>query len=549
MPARRHTGRPALPAALACAVLLAGPAAAAARPADSAPDAPDPQHSAPPPASAPAADPRPRLVIAGFEPAPDGDERDAWIATALEELLTYRLRRVPALRTVPTVRAYQGRQELKGPGPAPPWPAVAGALGADLLCAGRCRGTAARAVVELELRRLGPGGAPAAAVALPEARLPEALDAATRWLLESAGLENLPEPVAARVFAAPSRSLNAIEYYARATLAARAEQLSEALRCARESIASDLHFRPAQALLAQLELRAGALPAAGARWRALAAAARRADDALDRAQAELGQCLVAQVERSFDAARTRAETALELLVAERDPYGQLATLNVLCDLHLTRPPPGPDTPAAERERLVAENLAQAAAWQARALELLEALGDRVGALPATSKLALICERLDRLDDALALHQRTLALAEELGAPRHAATAWLYIGQCHRRRERWSDALDALNRCLALAEEPARPGVRIILGGIYLDMQQPAEALAQFTAAEAQLAGGPDLAQRFTCLHQSALARWQLGRRDEAIATLQQAIDVAHALELPDERALRTLLESWRSESP
>jgi hypothetical protein len=41
----------------------------------------------------------------------------------------------------------------------------------------------------------------------------------------------------------------------------------------------------------------------------------------------------------------------------------------------------------------------------------------------------------------------------------------------------------------------------------------------------------------------------LGRRAQAVAALESAIDIAYALELREEQQLRTELETWKTEKP
>jgi tetratricopeptide (TPR) repeat protein len=528
--------------ALLC--LLAAVAPAAAQPAASAPTSR---------AAEAVGDPRPRLAVAGFEPDPAGDERDAWIAVGLEELLARRLRRVPALSVLPTLRVQQGRRELQDPDDAPPpWPAVVRGLGATFLLSGRCRGSADSVALELTLQRLDDASSDPQRVALPAARLVETLDAATRWLLSRFPAPDLDPPRAARVFAPPSRSLTAVEYYARAIAASRAEKLADARRYASQALDSDRFLRPAAILAAQLELGRGAASRdlAGRLWRTLADLALLDGDALDRAQAELGQSLILQAEGAFDAALTRAETALTIAYEQRDCYGQIAAISLICDLWLTRPPP-PGVKLADpvRERFQRENLRRAAEWQHLLVEMLDGLGDRIASLPAANKLALIYERLGDSEHALEMHQRTLTLADALGARAQQATAWLFLGQYYRNRAQWREALDALSRCLALAPESARPAVRLALSAVYQGLALPEEALAQLESAYEQLRKTDDLMNQFACLREIARVRMSLGRRAQAVAALESAIDIAHALELREEQQLRTELETWKTEKP
>ena len=61
--------------------------------------------------SAPAAD-NGVILVGGFEPQPGIDARDQWLATAAEETLSWRLRRVKGLIAMPPMRAHQARREI-----------------------------------------------------------------------------------------------------------------------------------------------------------------------------------------------------------------------------------------------------------------------------------------------------------------------------------------------------------------------------------------------------------------------------------------------------
>jgi tetratricopeptide (TPR) repeat protein len=489
------------------------------------------------------------LAVVDFEAAPGGDPRDAWVPVALEELLARRLRYVPGLLVVPTVRLYQGRNELQEPGAAPPpWVEVLRGLGAGYWLSGRCQGAGDAVSVELVLQPVGESVPTEQRVTIPAARLFETLDQATRWVLERLRITALEEAVTEQVFRLPSRSPSAVEYYARAFSAMRADKPRDALRYASQSLDSDKRFRPALALLAQLELQLGpsGRGSAGRRLRALADLARLENDALDRARAEIGQSLLLQVEGAFEAACTRAETALALAYEQRDVYGQLAAITAISDAYLLRPVPStPELPPEARETLARQSLRHAADWQSELVEMLDRLGDLLGGLPAASKLALIYEQLEEPEQALKTHQRALAMANRLGSRRHQATAWLYLGQWYHDQQRWSEALDAVSRCLALADEQSKPPVRMALAAVYQAMNLHEEALAQYELAYEQVRKAEDLMSQFTCLREIASARMKLGRRELAIGTLQQAIDLAHVLELREEKRLREELETWK----
>ena len=506
---------------------------------------------------------RPHLAVAGFQSDQGVDPRDVWLATALEETLAWRLRRVPALLVVPTLRVHQARRELQDDPKTPPsWLRVAAALGADLMLTGHCRGTPDAVTLEIKLVEVGRNPRVRAETSLPAARMFAVLDAATHWTLEQLDAGELA-PVASDlrvrreetkrlIFAPPARSPSALEYHARALRAARAERLGDAHYYATQALDYDAGYRPALATLAKLELQRGGagFTAAGGRLRALNDLARLHGDALDRAAAELGQGVLLQVSGSFDAAYTRFETSLATCCELEDPYGQIAAINSICDLYLTRRlPPGAELSDTHRQRCRRQNLRWAVQWQEVGLELLRELGDAAAESPVANKLALSYERLNENERALAMHQRSLAAAQRAGSRRNEATAWLYIGQLYQRAGRYAEALDATNRCLESAATAMKPIARLALAGIYQSMDQPVKALEQFERAYEGIRGGDDLANQLICARQIAELRMQLGRRDAALTALQEALDLAHALELPEEAAMQKTLKEWKSGGP
>jgi tetratricopeptide (TPR) repeat protein len=496
---------------------------------------------------------RPRIVVAGFTSPEASDPRDAWIATAAEELLAWRLRRVPSLITVPTVRVHQARRELTDEEQAPPgWPMVAGMLGATTLLTGSAEGNADAATLRL---RLGPPAsfdAVAQTTIGPES-LTSALDAATRWVLDQLGVATLPPEVEKRVLARPSPSLSAVEYYARAVSAARTDKPRDALYYAQEAIGYDVRFRPALLLLAQLESRVsreGRLNAVR-RLRVVSELARLVADEVDRVETEIMLGLLTNLTPSADAAFTRFETALALACEHGDPYGQIAAMSALGDLYMSLSPPrSAEWTPQQVETLQKRNLRRAVQWQLLSLEELEKLGDAVALAPAASKLALVYERLGEEQAALRMHERTLAAAIRTGSRRTQATAWMFLGQWHRRQEHWSQAIEATTRCLALAAESSRPAVRIALAEIYGGMNppRPSDALREYEQAFEECRAGTDLNAQLLCVRQIARLRRELGQREKALAALREAIDLAHAMDAPEERELREQLAEWEREA-
>ncbi len=490
----------------------------------------------------------PRLAIAGFSPAEGTDARDTWLAVAVEEFLAERLRRVPGLITIPTVRLHQARAELQGPDKKPPsWERVVRGLGATWHVRGTCAGYADR--LELTLA-LSPTSNPQSASehTIGPDRFNAVLNAATTWLLTQ--LEALPPGDEQRdqLTKSPSTSLSAVEYYARGLSSLRVSDLRNAARYTSQAISSDGRLRPALALQARISTAARVYSDAQATYRMLAHEARRANDDLDRARAELGQALVAQVNGGFHAAHTRVETALQIADELHDPYVRIAAANTMADLYLTRklPTTSGDRSPEQLQQQARDNLNAAVTWLNRLIDLLAEQHDQIGALPAINRLALVYERLGRYDDAIATHQRMLKLAEQLASRPHQATAWLYLGQCYRQQDRLDDAQRALQRCLALVGEEAEAGVRIVLGSLLLDADRPADARKELEAAYKKLRDGTDLPNQFACLRQLATARLESGDRAAAIQALQEALDIAVVLELAEAPAVREQLESWKA---
>ena len=492
------------------------------------------------------------LVVAGFAADPTLAERDTWIPLSVEETLAWRLRRVEQLVVVPTIRAHQARRELADSDELPNWSRVVPLLGARWWLSGSSAGTQDELRLTLRLSRIGDASEAASEMQLGPGRLFDVLDEATRWSLGALGVTRLKTETERLIFAPPSASRSALEYYAKALAAARCDEFGEAAYRVQQSVASDPAFRPALLLLAKLELRASppryAAAASSLNWRRCSAAAARDD--VDETDFELTQGLLMLLSGSPEVAEQRFEAALARAYARDDPYGQLAAMNHLCDLWLNRRPPGhAELAPAALARFEENNLRRAAEWQHLVLDLLARLNDVVAEAPAANKLALIYERLNEPQRAFELHQRTLAAARRTGSRRNLATGWMFLGQWYRSQQRWQEALEATSRCLALVPEAAKPRVRIALAEIYRAMALPREALAQYESAHAALASGDDLLNQLQCLRGIAELRWELGDRRIALDRLSQALQLAEALELPETPALRRQLERWQQTPP
>lgn len=493
---------------------------------------------------------RPHIVVADFAAMAEIDERDVWIPTALEEMLAWRLRRVDALIATPVVRAYQARRELQDdPEKAPPWDEVAKALGADWLLTGKGGGPPDETRLNMELRSLTQAGSPRVFTATP-GPLRDVLDQATRWVFNELAATDGSDAAEAALHEPLTDSVSAIEYYARAILATRNDDIENAVYYGRESIGLAPNFRPALGLMAEIGLRLGPRGRAQAarQLRRLAELARQANDRIDRSATEVARGLLLQLTGSFDAAGIRFNTALELAGEAAAPYSALSALNSLADLYITRQPPhDADLSEDAARKLYHDNLRQAIRSQMAAIELLATLGDHVATAPLANKLALMHEQLDEPDAALAALQLSLDAARKANSRRNQATSWLFIGRNYQQREQWDEALSATGKALGLVGTKDKPTVHLALATIYRGKEDPQNALQQCEAAFEIVRDGTDFAQQFACLKQIAELRMQLDQPESAIDALQQAADIAHVLKLPQEADLRKQLQEWEAD--
>ncbi len=485
----------------------------------------------------------PPLAVVGFE-ARDLAARDAWVPLALEETLTWRLRRVPQLLAIPSVRLHQARDELRERDDAPPiaWKRVVTLVGARQWLTGRCSGRASKLIVELELRDVSDGRVLAGATLGPD-RLMAVIDQATRWTLGQLDVRDLPPEVDRLIMAPPARSPSALEYYAKAVTAARQQKFRDAKFYVDNALNYDPDYRPALMLLSKLALKVtpANLAAAERFLRRFRLSARRAGDPVDLAQYEIGQGLVLMMSKSFAVARKRFETALKSAADRHDTFGTLAARVSLSEYWINVP--------ADDEQARKENLGRALALQQETVQLLDQLHDRVSLVVANNKLGWIHDRLGHDQQALAAYQASLSAAEATGSLRNQATAWLFLGQWHRRHQQWDQAVAAVRRCLELAGDQARPRVRMELAAVERERGDLREALAQYRTALAELESGDDLLSQFACQRAAAELQMELGDRQSAIASLAAAIEIAEALELGNLDELRAQLARWQTGQP
>src|SRR5690606_7005685 len=149
--------------------------------------------------------------------------------------------------------------------------------------------------------------------------------------------------------AAWSGTLAGIEYYAKAVMAARREQVGDAAYYLERAVQVDAP-PAAHLMLAEIELRSGRerQQAGLSRLRQVRDVARQRGAAHTALEAELALATMLVASDSHEAAQLRLDAALETARRLEDPYAELGVLAAVCDAHLrreARPDPGLSEPA------------------------------------------------------------------------------------------------------------------------------------------------------------------------------------------------------------
>jgi tetratricopeptide (TPR) repeat protein len=498
-------------------------------------------------ADEPGADVISPIAIVGFSTTKDTDARDTWMATAVEETLCTRMRRVPGLVVMPTVRAYLGRRELEASrAKSADWADVLAHLGVKRRVVGVVSGTAGACRIELTLSA---GNVESRKSEFGPGKLFAVLDEATVWLIDQLSDARLDSDLRSSILTPAGETASVLEYYAKAVLSARNDDAREASYYLDRALQYKTAPLGAHLMMAEIELRLSpeARVTASARLRHVQELARARKDSLSEIEVELVQSTILMATGSYDSALTRLERALNLSNELGDVYGRIGVLNAMCDVYLRREArPDADVARDKVEAFRAEQLHKAAAVLETVLSLLDGLGDQIAASPTCNRLALIYERVDETDKSLAMHLRTLAIARELGAPQMQATALMFLGQWYKRQQRFDDARGALQECVSLASPHTRPKVRIALADVLAEQGDTSGAAREYEAAYEVLFEGEDLPNQLLCLERLATLRELAGDREGARKALLDAIDIAEVLELPREKELRDRLVQLRN---
>lgn len=490
---------------------------------------------------------RPRIAVAGFECAPDVDERDRWTSVALESLLDRGLRRAGSWVVVPVERLYQAQRDLANSGAAAAsWPRVADLCGARVRVGGTVSVSGGVYAVALRFDRIG--DSTGTECEIRGRAFLEVVEGAYR-----ACTETLREILKTGEEAAPletiARSGGAVEYYARALDAFRTDRIRDAAYYARQAIEYDALFRPAALLLAELELRGAPDARSTGRMRLnrVGELARAAGDVFDQIDVNLRQALICRVTGAFEAAEIRIEHALGAAYDLAEPYRQATAFGHYADLHLARISAG--APDGAENAVVQRQLRRAIEWQRLALDACRDLRERLGEIPLLHRIAMTHERLGMYAEALEYLESCAALTREIGMPRSQATTLLLMAQVHQRRQEWDKALDAAQQCLPLLNDASASAAHIAMASSLREMDRKDEALRAFERGYESLRQSDNLADQLLCLREIAVLRRELGAHAAALEALRDAIDLAHAMKAPIENTLQTMLGEWTAATP
>lgn len=491
------------------------------------------------------------ILVGGFELEPAIDARDQWLATAAEETLSWRLRRVNGLVTMPSMRAYQARREIADGTPETvAWPRISKLMGVRHWISGTIGGNPDAFRLKLNIEDLNSAGSTPTAGTFGPGKLFAVMNEATAWVLQQLKVPQLDARTQQIVLAQPAISPSALEFYAKAVIAARSENAKDALYYAEQALQYDPEYRPALLTLTHLEMRLKprTRAAAAVRLKRMHDLVQRAADRIDEAEITQAEGQLDMLVQSYDAAQTRFEDGLRMARDARDPYGELLVMNRLSDLWLARAADlDPKMPEADRNRQQREYLEKSIQWQRDTLEVLRKRNDILGEAPSAVKLALLYEKTEQFDKALEAYQSTLHASRAAGSKRAEATALMFLGQCYRKSGRVSEAVESLNACLNLAGKEDRPMARVALAEL---LQDPAvnkleDAALQLEQACKELEDG-ELTALLRGLRSLAEVRIKQAQPRKAIEVLSQARDVANALRSGEEKEIVRQLEAIKA---
>ncbi len=477
----------------------------------------------------------PRAAVVGIVPTNDTDPRDVWIATAVEQTLAWRLQRSRLCQLVPSGRCYAARTELTSAGNPPTWTRVLRVLGVRRQLAGTCTGPPHAARLTLRWIDVPAQRTLATARLGPQPVLP-LIDDATRWILTQLGPARLDRHTQHRLLEPLCRSAGSLEAFAEAILASRRGDLAATADKLEQALQFEDVFLPAQLMLVQIQTQVPGVPRqrAAGNLRLLRRLARERHDDTTLALVMLTQGTLYRLRGVDEPAATLLEQALAQARRAQASYVELVALETLADHEAARA-----TRATGDKRTAA--LHDAVRFEQQALALARRMHDALAELAACRRLAELARRLDDADTELAQRTRVVELARAIASSRHLALGQYELGRFHLHRKHAEAAIAAFQACLKRVPEALRPQVLSHLAEAYALAGQLDQAIGTLRSVARQMQDASSLTDRLACLVRLSELQQQAGHIDDARESLQEAIDLAHALRSDREPQLRKRL--------
>lgn len=477
----------------------------------------------------------PRAAVVGIVPTDDTDPRDVWIATAVEQTLAWRLQRSGLCRLVPSGRCYAARTELTSADKPPAWTRVLRVLGVQRQLAGTCTGPPHAATLTLRWIDVTTDRTLATARLGPQPVLP-LIDDATRWILSRLGPDRLDRQTRQRLLEPLCRSAGSLEAFAEAVLASRRGDLSATADKLEQALQFEDVFLPAQLMLVQIQTQVPGVPRqrAAGNLRLLRRLARERHDDTTLALVMLTQGTLYRLRGVDEPAAKLLEQALAQARKAGASYVELVALETLADHY-----------AARAARTTAEKrtaaLHDAVRTEQQALALARRMHDQLAELAACRRLAELARQLDDPDTELAQRKRVIELARAIDSSRHLALGEYELGRFYLHRKQAEAAITAFQACLKRVPDALRPQVLSHLAEAYALAGQLDQAIETLRKVARHLEEASALADQLACLVRLSELQQKAGRIDDARQSLQEAIDLAHALRSDREAELRKRL--------
>jgi len=174
----------------------------------------------------------------------------------------------------------------------------------------------------------------------------------------------------------------------------------------------------------------------------------------------------------------------------------------------------------------------------RALSLKEVFGDRVGVARVTASIGLVYNRIGNYDAALEQYHRALAVHDELGTRSDIAMVCSNIGSVHGNSDNHTSALEYFRRALSIFEELGDQhgvaGVTSNIASALAHSGSVSEAEALLHTLDAMEINIPGIV--LTREQTRAILQEKTGNVDDAVATLQAALELARTHGIPPEQA-------------